>query len=102
MKAVLSAFALSLALFAPVAAAAGPIERACNRSDRPTANRALGRCVDSVARDMLTRSEQRRAARMFRNPDETQRIRMSRNDNDREFWRRYREWGTSAEARCAR
>jgi len=102
MKAVLSAAALAMALLAPVAAAAGPIETACNRSDRPASSRALCRCIDDVARGMLTRSEQRRAARFFRDVDEAQRVRMSRAPGDSEFWARYRAWGEVAEARCAR
>ncbi len=100
MKAVLSAAALALALLAPAAAAAGPIETACNRSDRAAASRPLCRCIDDVANRMLTRSEQRRAARFFRNPDEAQRVRMSRDDGDREFWSRYRAWGETAQAMC--
>jgi hypothetical protein len=102
MKAVLSALALSLAVLAPAAAAAGPIETACNRSDRQAATRAMCRCIDDVAGRMLTRSEQRRAARFFRNPDEAQRVRASRDPGDSEFWRRYRAYGEAAEATCRR
>jgi hypothetical protein len=102
MKAVLSAAVLSLAVLAPAAAFAGPIETACNRSDRQAANRALCRCIDDVADRMLTRSEQRRAARFFRDPDEAQRVRASRDRDDNEFWDRYRAWGDSAEAMCRR
>jgi len=94
--------ALALAVLAPATAAAGPIETACNRSDRPAATRTLCRCIDDVARRQLTRAEQRRAARFFRDPDEAQRVRMSRSDTDREFWRRYRAWGEAAEAACRR
>lgn len=101
MRAVLSAAVLSLAVLAPAAALAGPIETACNRSDRPAANRALCRCIDDVARRMLTRSEQRRAARFFRDPDEAQRVRMSRDPEDNQFWARYRAWGETAQAMCS-
>lgn len=100
MKAVLSAAVLSLAVLAPAAALAGPIETACNRSDRQAATRALCRCIDGVADRMLTRSEQRRAARFFRDPDEAQRVRASRDPGDNEFWARYRAWGETAEAMC--
>jgi hypothetical protein len=100
MRAVLSAVTLSLALLAPAAALAGPIETACNRSDRAAASRALCRCIDGVADRMLTRSEQRRAARFFRDPDEAQRVRMSRDQDDRDFWARYRAWGETAQAMC--
>ena len=101
MRAVLSAVTLSLALLAPAAALAGPIETACNRSDRAASSRALCRCIDDVANRMLTRSEQRRAARFFRDPDEAQRVRMSRDQDDRDFWARYRAWGETAQAMCS-
>lgn len=100
MKVLLTAAALSLAVFSPGAALAGPIESACNRSDRSAATRALCRCIDDVADRMLTRSEQRRAARFFRDPDEAQRVRASTSAADNEFWDRYRAWGAAAEAQC--
>lgn len=100
MKALLSAAALTVAMFAPGAALAGPIETACNRSDRQAATRAICACIDHVADRMLTRSEQRRAARFFRDPDEAQRVRASATAADNEFWGRYRAWGEAAEASC--
>jgi hypothetical protein len=101
MKAALSAAALSLMVLAPAPLLAGPIESACNDSGRAAANRALCRCIDDVARRMLTRSEQRRAARFFRNPDEAQRVRLSRDQGDRDFWARYRAFGEMSEVMCA-
>lgn len=102
MKAVLTTLSLAVALVlaAPTAATARQIENACNASERRAATRELCRCIDNVAQRMLTRSEQRRAARFFRNPDEAQRVRMSSDPGDRDFWRRYREWGEMAEAMC--
>ena len=78
-----------------------PIESACNRSDRANNNRALCRCIGQVARNHLTRAEQRRAARFFRDPQMAQEIRMSRAPGDREFWRNYRAFGQAAEVSCA-
>ena len=102
MKAVLSAAVLSLAVLAPAAALAGPIETACNRSDRQAATRAMCRCIDDVAGRMLTRSEQRRAARFFQDPQLAQDARASRTRADNEFWDRYRAFGDRAEAVCTR
>lgn len=102
MKTTLIAVALAVATLAPVAAYAGPVETACNRSDRTQASRSLCRCIDSVARDTLTRSEQRRAARFFSDPDEAQRVRMSPTRVDNEFWARYRAFGAAAERSCRR
>lgn len=101
MKRILLITALALTTAAPATTAfAGPIERACNASDRRQANRQLCRCIDSVARHTLTRSEQRRAARFFRDPDEAQRVRMSPTRRDNEFWARYREFGAAAGRQC--
>lgn len=97
--------AVTLAILAvplvPVSASAGPIENACLRLDRAQATRAMCRCVDSVAQRTLTRSEQRRAATFFRDPQLAQDVRMSRNARDTEFWARYRAFGDAAEQVCA-
>lgn len=101
MKRTLIATALAFATLAiPTVAIAGPIETACNRSDRQQASRALCRCIDSVARNTLTRSEQRRAARFFTNPDEAQEVRMSPTRHDNEFWARYIAFGATADRTC--
>lgn len=101
MKSTLIAVTLTLAVLAPAAAMAGPIESACNRSERQQSSRVLCRCIDSVADNTLTRSEQRRAARFFTNPDEAQEVRMSRTRADNEFWARYRAFGEAAERSCS-
>jgi cytochrome c556 len=101
MKLPLIAATLAFAALTPAAALAGPIENACNRSDRQQASRALCRCIESVADRTLTSREQRRAARFFQNPDEAQTVRMSRTRADNEFWERYRAFGAEAERACA-
>lgn len=97
-------FVALVALLAPFAAAvqASTIQTACLRSDRPQATRTLCSCIQSVADNTLTRSEQRQAARFFRDPDRAQTVRMSRDDRDRAFWQRYRAFATAAEQRCIR
>ena len=102
MKPTLIAATLALMTLAPAAALAGPVESACNRSERQQSSRELCRCIDSVADNTLTRSEQRRAARFFTNPDEAQAVRMSRTRADNEFWARYRAFGEAAERSCSR
>lgn len=101
MKHLLSASVLALATMAPLSALAGPIESACNRSERPGASRQLCRCIEAAADHTLTRSEQRRAARFFTNPDEAQSVRMSSTRADNEFWARYRNFGALAEQMCS-
>lgn len=97
--------AASLAILAapllPAIANAGPIESACLRSDRQQATRALCRCIDSVAQRTLTRSEQRRAASFFRDPQLAQDVRMSKSERDNAFWARYRAFGEAAERSCS-
>lgn len=81
---------------------AGPIENACNDSPRAQGNRSLCSCIQQAADRTLHRSEQRRAARFFKDPDSAQQVRMSKSDRDNEFWTRYRAFGDMAEAFCAR
>ncbi|MCC6002089.1 MAG: hypothetical protein JJU19_14695 [Pararhodobacter sp.] len=99
---IAAATAAALAFTLPAVAVAGPVENACNRSDRPGATRAMCRCIDQVARQHLTRAEQRRAARFFRDPQMAQDVRMSRAPGDSDFWRRYRAFGAAAESACSR
>ncbi len=84
----------------PLPAEARGIQNACVRSDRAGANPALCSCIQQVANQHLTRRDQRQAARFFRDPDRAQQVRMSRTDNDRAFWQRYRAFADAAEARC--
>lgn len=97
-----AATAAALAFSIPAAAVAGPVENACNRSDRPGATRAMCRCIDQVAQQHMNRSEQRRAARFFRDPQMAQDVRMSRSPGDSDFWNRYRAFGVAAESACSR
>ncbi|MCU0816011.1 MAG: hypothetical protein MUF74_05905 [Cypionkella sp.] len=90
---------LLLSLSAP--AFAGPIESACLRSDRKQATRQLCSCIQQVADQTLQRSDQRKAASFFRDPDRAQQVRMSDRDSDNAFWARYRSFGDLAEAYCA-
>lgn len=83
------------------AAAAGPIESACMRSDRPQATRSMCGCIQKVANQTLRGGDQRRAAKFFRNPEEAHEVWMSKRDNDDRFWDRYKAFGAQAEATCA-
>jgi hypothetical protein len=97
-----AAVALAVGLsFGAAPAFANPIENACRNSDRPQATGSLCRCIGSVAQQTLTRSEQRRAARFFTDPDLAQQVRASRTDADNVFWDRYRAFGAAAEQYCA-
>lgn len=90
-------------LLAPVVASAvqaGPISRACLGSGRKAANTGLCNCIQSVADAALTRSDQRLAARFFRDPHRAQEIRQSDRASHEAFWLRYKQFGSKAEAAC--
>ena len=99
---IIAAALLALALpLAPAPVQAGAIESACLGSGRAAATRALCNCIDQVAGQTLTRSDQRLAARFFRDPQRAQDVRMSKSERDNAFWERYRNFAAAAEARCA-
>lgn len=95
--------ALAAALFPLMltAAQAGPIERACLRSDRDAANRMICSCIQQVADMTLRNGDQRRAAKFFADPDQAHDTWMSQRESDDAFWERYKNFGATAEAYCA-
>lgn len=85
----------------PTLALAGPIERACLRSDRDAANRRVCSCIQQVADMTLRGGDQRRAAKFFADPDRAHETWMSKRASDDAFWERYKNFGATAEAYCA-
>lgn len=79
---------------------AGPIERACLKSDRKGATRSLCNCVQQVADLTLDSGDQRLAASFFKDPHRAQVIRQSDNSGHERFWKRYKEFGSNAESYC--
>ncbi|MGH1425474.1 MAG: hypothetical protein ACRBBU_12155 [Pseudooceanicola sp.] len=82
-------------------ATAGPISRACIKSDRAAASRALCGCIQNVANLTLKPRDQRLAAKFFGEPDKAQEIRMSKSDYHNAFWARYKQFGHTAQATCS-
>ncbi|SEO03682.1 hypothetical protein SAMN04490248_101115 [Salinihabitans flavidus] len=99
MIATTCAAALVVAMTAP-AVLAGPISSACLQSDRAAKSRSLCGCIQQVADQALTRSEQRIAAGFFRDPHKAQEVRQSRSHSNEVFWKRYSEFGTIVAASC--
>lgn len=95
----LIATAVLAAICAP-AVEAGPIDRACRASGRPQATPALCACIQQAANGTLSRADQRRAMRFFRDPRKAQDVRQSSRPADAAFWQRYRTFGETAELRC--
>ncbi len=91
--------AAALAAFA-TSALAGPIERACNQSDRKAANRSLCSCIQQAADMTLSGSDQRRAVGVFKNPDKAHKTWMSKTQSDDAFWDRYKAFEAQAVAIC--
>jgi hypothetical protein len=99
--ALILALAFSAALMLPAGPAeAKRIERACLSSDRQAATPQLCGCIQRVADQILTRSDQRLAARFFADPQMAQDIRQSDRDSHEQFWQRYRAFGTTAANVC--
>lgn len=101
MKRTITALALGMSLLnaAPMQAG-GAIESACLGSDRPGRTRELCNCIQQVADSVLSSSEQRRGAAFFKDPHETQVLRMSANRSDAEFWQKWQIFGATAEKYC--
>ena len=95
----LSAGTLAWAAPDPVAAG-GPIERACRQSGRQAATLQMCQCIQAVANINLSRSEQRKAAKFFKDPHMAQEIRQSDRARDEALWLRYKSFGKQAAATC--
>ena len=78
----------------------GDVAKACVASGRDAANRSLCSCVQQVANQSLSASDQRRAAGFFDDPDTAQETRISDRSSDEAFWTRYRAFADRAEATC--
>ncbi len=87
--------------FAATAASAGAIERACMKSGAQAASPGVCSCIQQIADQTLTGGDQRRAAKLFVDPDEAQNVRMSKSNSDNAFWARYKNFGETAEVYCA-
>ena len=84
---------------APVAY--GPISQACMASNRDARSGALCGCIQSVADDTLSSSQQRRAARFYTDPQRAQEVRQSDNSNDERFWEAYAAYAERANNTCS-
>lgn len=85
----------------PVLFATGPIQQACQAASRKAASRARCGCVQAVADQSLSASDQRRGARYFKNPGALQEVRQSDNAGNERFWKAWKAYGQTAAALCA-
>ncbi|WP_246253545.1 hypothetical protein [Sulfitobacter maritimus] len=87
---------------APVLFATGPIQKACLADGRRGASQARCGCVQAVADQTLSWSEQRTGVKVFRDPHRLQEMRQSDNARDNAFWSTWKAFGQSAAAACSR
>lgn len=78
----------------------GPISKACLSSDRRASNRQLCGCIQTVADQSLARTDQRKAARFFKDPQRAQDLKMSQTVSDDAFWDRYKVFASRSEQSC--
>lgn len=78
----------------------GDIGKACMAGGRDAASPRLCSCIQGVANQSLSSSDQRRAARFFSDPEEAQAVRASDTARDDAFWARYRAFADRAAAVC--
>jgi hypothetical protein len=80
--------------------ATGDISKACLAADRRAASPALCSCVQQVANQSLSGSDQARAATFFAEPQLAQDTRQSDGWSDERFWTRYRAFSDLASQIC--
>lgn len=95
-------FAAALAILAASPSGAGNIGIACSQSDRGAGQARLCACIQKVAEKTLNKSDQRKVAGFFTDPEKAQRARLSDSRRDEAFWERYERFGATAQAYCSR
>jgi hypothetical protein len=97
---VMGAFTFLAACASSSRGGAGDISQACLQADRQAANPALCSCVQQVADQSLSGSDQARAVMFFENPQLAQDVRQSTRRGDERFWTRYRAFTDLASEIC--
>ncbi|KUJ78737.1 hypothetical protein [Ruegeria profundi] len=93
--------ATSILAVAPKSLEAANIKRACLASDRAEATRDRCNCIQRVADQALTRSDQKTISKWFQDPHQAQELKMSRTARDDALWDRYQNFGQMAQAICS-
>lgn len=78
----------------------GPISRACLSSDRKARNSRLCGCIQTVANQSLSGSDQRKASGFFKDPQRAHDVWMSQSSSDDAFWERYKVFAARSENSC--
>lgn len=99
-KVIVGALVLAAVLSAPGTLWARQIERACKQTQSDAATPQLCACIQRVADQVLTGSDQRLVARFLRDPEQAEEIRRSDSRAHDRFWQRYRAFGSTATRVC--
>ncbi|MDB4112390.1 arginine transporter [Yoonia sp.] len=97
---ILGAFATAAACGGGSRGASGDISQACLEANRRAATPELCSCVQQVANQSLSNSDQTRAAVFFSEPQLAQDTRQSDRSSDERFWQRYRAFTDLAGQIC--
>ncbi len=101
MKHLVKTCVVSIGIFAAHPAAAGKIQSACMSTDRASASRSLCGCIEDVAGAMLSRREQSRVVKIFKDPHQSQSLRQSDRGSDEKFWLKYKQFGQAVSTYCS-
>jgi hypothetical protein len=94
------AFVFLIGIGSGSAAFADPIRQACLKTDRGAGNGHLCGCIQHAANLTLSAKDQRLAATFFADPHRAQQVRQSGRKSDEKFWKRYKNFGATAESIC--
>lgn len=97
MRAILP-LAGALTIFSTMSAA-GPVGSACLSSGRST-SQMLCTCLQNVADMTLDGRDQKRAAKLFSDPEKAEAVRISDSARDKDFWTRYQGFAEAAGTIC--
>ncbi len=89
-----------MVMAAGLPASATKIERACLQADRDAANRTLCGCIQDVADMSLSKAQQAKGARFFKDPQKAQDVRQSGRRADRRFWEAWERFAAMADEFC--
>ena len=96
-----SAPGTTTAAIVPIRTASGPISRACMASDRKARSATRCGCIQAVANDTLSSSDQRLAVSFYDDPHKAQVIRQSDNPRHETFWKAYKAYAEAAATACS-
>lgn len=100
MQRVFATFSLLAMTAACGAAVNGELAKACIDADRSAASPRLCSCIQQVANQSLSGSDQALAVQFFAEPQLAQDTRQSDNPRSEAFWQRYRAFANSARRQC--